>query len=113
MQNQLQASESECREAKERESALSVKLSESQQQCRLLEESSRYEKLEVDRLSEEVSRVNELLQLEKQTTQSLELSLKRERSLSIQFQSRITSLQRTIDDLQQRLRVGDIRASNA
>ena len=92
---------------KERENTLSTKLSESQQQCRLLEESSRYEKLEVNRLSEEVSRVTELLKLEKQTSQSLELSLKRERSLSVQFQSRITSLQRTVDDLQQRLRVSE------
>ena len=90
----------------ERENSLSTKLSESQQQCRLLEESSRYEKLEVSRLSEEVSRMTELLKLEKQTSQSLELSLKRERNLSVQFQSRVTSLQRTVDDLQQRLRVG-------
>ena len=92
---------------KDRESSLSTKLSESQQHCRLLEENSRYEKLEVSRLSEEVSRVTELLKLEKQTSQSLELSLKRERSLSVQFQTRITSLQRTVDDLQQRLRVNE------
>ncbi len=50
--------------------------------------------------------MTELLKLEKQTSQSLELSLKRERNLSVQFQSRVTSLQRTVDDLQQRLRVG-------
>ena len=45
--------------------------------------------------------------LQQQTSQSLELSLRRERTLTSQLQQRATTLQRSVEDLQQRLRVGE------
>ena len=97
LQKQLQQAEEACRSAKERETSLSLSLNESRLHTRLLEEENRHAKEEED----------ELLQLEKQTSQSLELSLRRERTVTSQLQQRATTLQRSVEDLQQRLRVGE------
>ena len=107
LQKQLQQAEEACRSAMERETSLSLSLHESRLHTRLLEEENRHAKEEEDSLRGETGRLNELLQLEKQTSQSLELSLRRERTLTSQLQQRATTLQRSVEDLQQRLRVGE------
>ena len=107
MQKQLQQAEEACPSAKERDTTISLSLNESRLHTRLLEEENRHAKEEEDSLRGETGRLNELLQLEKQTSQSLELSLRRERTLTSQLQQRATTLQRSVEDLQQRLRVGE------
>ena len=107
MQKQLQQAEEACRSAKERETSLSLSLNESRLHTRLLEEENRHAMEVEDCLRGETGRLNELLQLDKQTSLSLELSLRRERTLTSQLQQRATTLQRSVEDLQQRLRVGE------
>lgn len=76
-----------------------------QHRCRLFEETERTLQTEALHSAEEVSRLSELYSLEKQTTESLERSFERERGLTKQLDQRVLSLQRTVDDLQSKLRV--------
>ena len=58
---------------------------------------------------DEVSRLGTLLQIQKDSTRSLEESLKHEKALTYQLQLRGEAYERTVNDLEQRLRVCERR----
>ena len=115
-QKELQSLREFERSAKERENEFTLKLSECEHNYRLLEESNRSEKtrscklflvlsFEVE-LEEEITRLQSLLQIERNSSSAVQLSLKKEKQVSSQLQKRVSSLQRNLNDLQQQVNVG-------
>lgn len=123
LQNELQNLRSASTKSKQNEESLSFKLAECQHNLDLANDSLRVERtkncpcdfmaLPVVSQRDEVSRLSTLLQVQKDTSRSLEESLKHEKALAYQLQLRGEAYERTVSDLEQRLRVGNARGRDA
>ena len=117
LQSELQDLRASSAKSRQNEETLSFKLAECQHNLDLANDSLRVERTKnregastISQLvsqRDEVSRLSTLLQIQKDSTRSLEASLKQEKALTYQLQLRGEAYERTVSDLEQRLRVGE------
>ncbi|KAK8822664.1 hypothetical protein WA556_001558 [Blastocystis sp. ATCC 50177/Nand II] len=106
LQSELQDLRASSAKSRQNEETLSFKLAECQHNLDLANDSLRVEQTKNREVSQrdEVSRLSTLLQIQKDSTRSLEASLKQEKALTYQLQLRGEAYERTVSDLEQRLR---------
>ncbi|OAO16208.1 hypothetical protein AV274_2071 [Blastocystis sp. ATCC 50177/Nand II] len=104
LQSELQDLRASSAKSRQNEETLSFKLAECQHNLDLANDSLRVEQTKNLSQRDEVSRLSTLLQIQKDSTRSLEASLKQEKALTYQLQLRGEAYERTVSDLEQRLR---------